>query len=77
MKTNNICTPTMKTVSTPFSFCPKLLPKLHNVSNYPKIPLMRKAVEKMNAAKSRAVWMRLDLMKQSAVIGRNMVKLYP
>jgi hypothetical protein len=38
---------------------------------------MRKAVEKMKAANSKAVCIRYDLMKQSAVIGRNIVKLYP
>lgn len=41
------------------------------------MPLIRKAVEKMNARNSRAVWIIVDLMKQKAVIGRNIVKLYP
>ena len=41
------------------------------------MPLMRKVVEKMKARKRRAVWMRVDLRKQRAVMGRNMVMLYP
>ncbi len=41
------------------------------------MPLIRKAVEKMNARNSRAVWIIVDFMKQKAVIGRNIVKLYP
>jgi hypothetical protein len=44
---------------------------------YPRIPLIRKAVEKMKAAKRRAVCTKYDLMKQRAVIGKNAVKLYP
>jgi hypothetical protein len=41
------------------------------------MPLIRKAVEKMNARKSKAVWIIVDLMKQKAVMGRNIVRLYP
>jgi hypothetical protein len=56
---------------------PQIVVQTASTIKYLIMPLIRKAVEKMNARKSKAVWIIVDLMKQKAVMGRNMVRLYP
>lgn len=60
----------MKIPNTPRYFWPKLASRL-------KIPLIKNPVEKIKAKNNKAVWTRWDLMKHNAVIGKNIVRLYP
>ena len=57
-------------VRTPFSFCSKFLFRLIT-------PLIRNMVEKIKATVRITVWITQDFMKQMAVTGRKVVRLYP